>query len=140
MEPLHITEFASKRYFEKLRQLQEPAAEGSSTAATPTSNVPELPEALQGQTFTLPLGRQRTAETEHAALALRPSEQKKRSLGHDLTTLRTQRRPTFIGSFGALRSKVNVIQKTPSVVEHHEEILAADPTAAIRYVRCTCYL
>ncbi|RQM06106.1 hypothetical protein DH86_00003351 [Scytalidium sp. 3C] len=72
-------------------------------------------------TFTLPLGhpRQRHAHPE----PLKASEQKKRSLGHDLTSSRTaQRRPTFSGSFGSLRSRV--IHKSPrSSIEHQDEVL-----------------
>jgi hypothetical protein len=133
MDPLHITEFASERYFSKLRQLNS-QTEGSATTSSSTDVVPELPEALRAPSFTLPLRRQRSAESDHAVPALRPSEQKKRSLGHDLTPLRTQRRPTLVGGFGALRSKINVTYKPISVVEHQEAIRAADPTAAIRYV------
>ena len=139
MDPLHITEFASPRYFNKLRQLNENAENAenatSSTAApapAPVLQASDLPTSVQAPTFTLPLGRQRSADNE-IFLALRPSKQNKRSLGHDLTTLRTTRRPSFAGSFGRLRSQVNVIHKTPSIVEHHEEILAADPTAPLTY-------
>jgi len=134
MDPLHITEFASPRYFSKLKQLNENAENTASSSAAPASalEVPGLPPSLQAPTFTLPLGRQRSADSE-ISLALRPSEQKKRSLGHDLTALRTQRRPSFTGSFGRLRSQVNVIHKSPSIVEHREEILAADPTAPLMY-------
>ncbi|TVY81897.1 hypothetical protein LSUE1_G002872 [Lachnellula suecica] len=132
MDPLHITEFASERYFSKLKQLNQNAENAASTSQNPAPapNVPVLPSSLQAPTFTLPLGRQRSADSE-ISLALRPSEQKKRSLGHDLTALRTQRRPNFTGSFGRLRSQVNVIHKSPSIVEHREEILAEDPTAAV---------
>jgi hypothetical protein len=131
MDPLHITEFASERYFSKLKQLNE-NAEGSSSAGSAAAAVPDVPAELQAATFTLPLGRQRSAEAGHPALTLRPSDQKKRSLGHDLTTLRTQRRPNFAGGFGRLTSKVHVVHKSPSIVEHHEELLAEDPTAAIK--------
>jgi hypothetical protein len=136
MDPLHITEFASAKYFEKLKQLNERAenASSSSPSAGPAAaaTVPPLP--LQAPTFTLPLGRQRSHDNDAAPLALRPSEQKKRSLGHDLTALRTQRRPSFSGSFGSLRSKVTVIHKVPSIVEHREDILAEDPTAPLQFV------
>jgi hypothetical protein len=132
MDPLHITEFASERYFEKLRRLNESnenaSSAGAATAAAATTAVPTEPPLLEGPTFTLPLGRQRSLDNDTVPLALRPSDQKKRSLGHDLTALRTQRRPTFSGSFGALRSKVTVTHKAPSVVEHHEDVLAEDPT------------
>lgn len=137
MDPLHITEFASPRYFSKLKQLNENAENAASSPASsaPTPSVPEAPQSLQApaHTFTLPLGRQRSADSE-ISLALRPSEQKKRSLGHDLTALRTQRRPSFTGSFGRLRSHVNVVNKSPSIVEHREEILAEDPSAPLMYV------
>jgi hypothetical protein len=136
MDPLHITEFASERYFEKLRRLNESnenanSPSGSAAAATPAT-VPAEPPLLEGPTFTLPLGRQRSHDSDSAPLALRPSDQKKRSLGHDLTALRTQRRPTFSGSFGSLRSKVTVIHKAPSVVQ--EDVLAEDPTTPHMYV------
>ncbi|CAG8974604.1 hypothetical protein HYALB_00004402 [Hymenoscyphus albidus] len=128
MDPLHITEFASERYFSKLRQLNEPAdASSSSVPATP--EIP--PELAQQTTFTLPLGRQRSADNEHATLVLRPSEQKKRSLGHDLTGLRTSRRPSFTGGFGALRSRVTVTHKPTTINEHHDELRAQDPNAKI---------
>ncbi|EPE26876.1 hypothetical protein GLAREA_02790 [Glarea lozoyensis ATCC 20868] len=129
MDPLHITEFASERYFSKLRQLDGQAEPAAATASS-TTNVPELPAALRAPTFTLPLRRQRSAESDNAAPALRPSDQKKRSLGHDLTPLRTQRRPILGGGLGALRSKISVTQKPISVGEHQQAILAADPTAA----------
>ncbi len=131
MDPLHITEFASERYFEKLRRLNESnenAAASSSSPAATTTTVPAEPPLLEGPTFTLPLGRQRSHDNDTAPLALRPSEQKKRSLGHDLTALRTQRRPTFSGSFGSLRSKVTVIHKAPLSSAHNEDVLVGDPT------------
>lgn len=137
MDPLHLTEFASERYFSKLRQLNENPDHASSSSAnstvTTTATVSPLPP-IHSNTFTLPLGRQRSLDNEAPPLVLRPSDQKKRSLGHDLSTLRTQRRPSFSGSFGSLRSKVTIIHKSPSIVEHHEEILAANPTAAPTYV------
>lgn len=119
MDPLHITEFASARYFEKLNQLNEQAAQNAASSPGP-ADAPNLPP----NTFILPLGNPRQRLVDEEPLPLRPSEQKKRSLGHDLTSLRTQRRPTFAGSFGRLTSKVNVIHKTPTIVEHHEHILA----------------
>jgi hypothetical protein len=140
MDPLHLTEFASERYFEKLRRLNDsneianpPSSGPAAVAATATATVtvPAEPPLLEGPTFTLPLGRQRSHDSDNAPLTLRPSDQKKRSLGHDLTALRTQRRPTFSGSFGSLRSKVTVIHKAPSVVQ--EDVLAEDPTTPHMY-------
>jgi len=62
MDPLHITEFASERYFEKLRRLNESnenanSSSGPATAAATTTTVPVEPSLLEGPTFTLPLGR-----------------------------------------------------------------------------------
>ena len=138
MDPLHITEFASERYFEKLRRLNESnenaASSSSADPATATPIAPPEPPLLEGPTFTLPLGRARSNDNDTSTLVLRPSEQKKRSLGHDLTALRTQRRPTFSGSFGSLRSKVTVTSKAPTIIEH-QEVLAEDPTATPMYAR-----
>ena len=127
MDPLHITEFASERYFSKLRQLNENAANAASSSAGPVATIPPQP-SLQAPTFTLPLGNPRHRNVDNESLALRPSDQKKRSLGHDLTSLRTQRRPTFSGSFGSLRSKVTVIHKAPSIIEQHEDLFAEEQT------------
>lgn len=137
MDPLHITEFGSDRYFSKLRQLDESAqnAASPSSSASPhaqaTSGDVLPPPVSPGSTFTLPLGRQRSLDNELPPLALRPSEAKKRSLGHDLTSLRTQRRPTFAGSFGRLSSKVNVTHKIPSIAELS---IAEDPSLPLTYV------
>lgn len=149
MDPLHITEFASERYFSKLRQLNEhPDHHASSattttttttttTSSTTTSTTPgtstttdhlstDLPPPLLAPTFTLPLGNPRQRDADLGPIPIRTSDQKKRSLGHDLSSLRTQRRPSFSGSFGSLRSKVSVIHKTPTIVEHYEHILATE--------------
>lgn len=124
MDPLHITEFASERYFSKLNQLGDNAQNtGTSAGPAAAQNIPQ-PPSNQQPTFILPLGNPRQRHLDDEALPLRPSDQKKRSLGHDLASLRTQRRPSFAGSFGRLTSKVNVIHKTPTIVEHHEHILA----------------
>jgi hypothetical protein len=131
MEPLHITEFASERYFSKLKQLNENAENGSSPAAVHTSVGPAaitnpLPSIPQS-TFILPLGNPRQRDAEPDIYPLKPSDQKKRSLGHDLTSLRTdQRRPKFMGSFGRLSSKVTVTQKIPSIVEVQEHIAVVE--------------
>jgi hypothetical protein len=180
MDPLHITEFASERYFTKLRQLNEQAenaanaataataapgsssgAAGSTTTTTTittsiptapittatapttasasastsaiTSHPPPLP-VQPPHTFVLPLGNPRHRDADIGLVPARTSDQKKRSLGHDLTSLRTQRRPSFSGSFGSLRSKVSVIHKTPTIVEHYEHIRAEQDGLPQMYV------
>ena len=133
MDPLHLTEFASERYFSKLKQLDSNEESGSSsTQPAAAANVPPSPSLPS--TFTLPLGNPRQRHAENEPPYLKPSEQKKRSLGHDLTSLRTQRRPSFSGSFGRLHSKVTVIHKTPTIVEHREHILAEEEGASHRCV------
>lgn len=136
MDPLHITEFASEKYFSKLRQLREAPNQTSTIASSSTAETAiaaPIPPA-HAHTFILPLGRQRSHENETPPLALRPRDQKKRSLGHDLSALRTQRRPSFSGSLGSLRSKVTVIHKQASIQEHQEEILAENPAEALSLV------
>jgi hypothetical protein len=134
MDPLHITEFASARYFEKLNQLNEQNAQNAASSAGPADAPNLLPQpSLPPNTFVLPLGNPRQRLVDEEPLPLRPSEQKKRSLGHDLTSLRTQRRPTFAGSFGRLTSKVNVIHKTPTIVEHQEHIIAISEAEGVHH-------
>lgn len=162
MDPLHITEFASERYFSKLRQLNEQSENAaaaanaatapgsssgaagstltttltaSSTSSTTATLPPALPLPLQPpNTFVLPLGNPRNREADVGPVPARNSDQKKRSLGHDLSSLRTQRRPSFSGSFGSLRSKVSVIHKTPTIVEHYEHIRAEQEGLPQMYV------
>ena len=124
MDPLHITEFASERYFSKLKELNKDAENAATSAGPDIANNVPLPPLLQGNSFILPLGKQRPTDNE--AIPFRPSDQKKRSLGHDLSSLRTQRRPTFTGSLGSLRSKVAVVNKTPTIGQHYEHILAEE--------------
>jgi hypothetical protein len=133
MDPLHLTEFASERYFSKLKQLNSHEDNDSSTQPAAAANLPPPPSLPS--TFTLPLGNPRHRDAEDESPHLKPSEQKKRSLGHDLTSLRTQRRPSFSGSFGRLHSKVNVIHKIPTIVEHREAIVATvEGTSSFRCV------
>lgn len=139
MDPLHITEFASERYFSKLKQLRSNEDNGSSSTQPAAAADVSLPPPIQPATFTLPLGNPRFRHDELEPPHLRPSDQKKRSLGHDLTSLRTTRRPSFSGSFGRLHSKVNVIHKTPTIVEHREQILAEKETDSLRCVLSPLY-
>jgi len=128
MDPLHITEFASERYFSKLRQLNGNAENADSAASASAPATTTYTQTPPPQTFDLPLIL-RQQPIVHEPIPLRPSDQKKRSLGHDLTSLRTQRRPSFTGSFGSLRAKYTVVHKTPTVptlVEHHEQIVAEE--------------
>ncbi|ROT40103.1 F-box domain-containing protein [Sodiomyces alkalinus F11] len=103
MDPPHITEFASERYFTKLNQLSEPSSSqdprGSgfspvNSCVLPTSQIPP-------STFILPLRASKAAETANDGP--RPSDQKPR------------------GRFFSLRSKVPLLNgKQNQVVEQRE--------------------
>jgi hypothetical protein len=108
MEPLHITEFASPRYFDKLRSLNEVAENAS---AQPPTEPAEGPSQTQTSTLTLqirdqrplpqhPLPQRRRRSDDN----VKPSDQKRRILGHDLSALRNQRPSTF--GFANVRSKI----------------------------------
>jgi hypothetical protein len=125
MDPLHITEFASPRYFDKLKTLAE---------AAENANVPQpapAPASGPSQTvpFSLPIGnpRPQPGRRRRSDDTVRSGDHKKRALGHDLTTLRT-RRPSFATSIASFRSKVATIHRTPSTfVEHEEFIFQEEP-------------
>jgi len=137
MDPLHITEFASERYFSKLRQLNGNAETAGPAAGSASESTTSTQPPVQSQTFDLPLIL-RQQPIVHEPIPLRPSDQKKRSLGHDLTSLRTQRRPSFTGSFGSLRAKYTVVHKAPTVpilVEHHEQMVAEEGGVHPGYVQ-----
>ncbi|KAG9246310.1 hypothetical protein BJ878DRAFT_533312 [Calycina marina] len=124
MDPLHITEFASDRYYNKLKQLNANAQNGTPSAA-PAAETASTTQT-EPQTYDLPLVLRQHSDL-HEPIPLRPSDQKKRSLGHDLTSLRTHRRPSFTGSLGSLRARYTTVHKTPAVpilVENHEHIIA----------------
>lgn len=119
MDPLSVTEFASERYFSKLRALNE-ASEHASETSTSTSTQNQL------QTFVLPIGHSRPSLHDRRGTSEEgiQAEHKKRSIGHDLFTFNKQRRP----SLGGFRSKVTIINKSPNVyVEHHEDVFAEEP-------------
>lgn len=73
MDPPHITEFASKRYFEKLSQLNvnQTQAKTAESSAAATANV-STTTTLHSSTFILPLRESKTADAQS-----KPLEQKK---------------------------------------------------------------
>ncbi|XWW93207.1 hypothetical protein V2A60_001137 [Cordyceps javanica] len=74
MDPPHITEFASKRYFEKLNQLnanRPQTEEGKPSSSAASTNV-HAPATLPPSTFILPL-----RESKIADALCKPVEQKK---------------------------------------------------------------
>jgi hypothetical protein len=130
MDPLHITEFASPRYFDKLKSLNEVA----DNANVPPPPLNAGPANAQAGTFTLPIGnpRPQPARRRRSDDTARSQEAKKRSLGHDLSSLRVERRPSFALSIASFRNKVSLHHRPTattttthiqhSFVEHDEFI------------------
>jgi hypothetical protein len=124
MEPLHITEFASPRYFDKLRSLNE-AAENAN--AQQPAEATEGSSQTQTGTLTLqirdqrPLPQRRRRSDDN----VRPSDQKRRTLGHDLTGLRNQRRPSF--GFASVRSKILGHKGSSTYVDHDGYVYDEEP-------------
>lgn len=129
MDPSHITEFASPRYFDKLRSLAEAAENAAHNDGTATTT------ASQPATFTLPLGnpRPQPARRRRSDDTARSGDAKKRSLGHDLSSLRTQRRPSFALSIASFRNKVSLHHKSPSATVEHDEFIFAEEPAQEKY-------
>jgi hypothetical protein len=129
MEPLHITEFASPRYFDKLRSLNE-AAENAS--AQPPAEPTEGPSQTQTSTLTLqirdqrPLPQRRRRSDDN----VRPSDQKRRILGHDLSALRNQRTSSF--GFASVRSKILGGHKGSSTYVDHDGYLYDEEQPKLR--------
>jgi hypothetical protein len=108
MDPFHITEFASKRYFDKLRQLNDSAGANRDAAdggrgspaldSTTSSVVPIIPPTL-----TLPLGRPRPLVVERSPLH-RPEKRHnfRRSLG--VFTAKRESRTKTSNSFRSVSS------------------------------------
>lgn len=123
-----MTEFSSPRYFEKLRSLNEAAAAAAAANATVSTSNPVAPST----TFSLPIhpkpryGRRRRSDE-----TARSGDAKKRSLGHDLTALRSQnRKPSFSLSISSFRSKLSLGTSTHKSsgahVEHVEAVFDDD--------------
>ncbi|KAI9738539.1 MAG: hypothetical protein M1818_005436 [Claussenomyces sp. TS43310] len=126
MDPLHITEFASPRYFDKLKSLNE-APENTSGArispGAPATTTTDHPPT-HTTTFTIPIGnpRPQTGRRRRSDDTVRSGDKKKRSLGHDPASQRSQRRPSFALSIATFRAKVAISQPKSSqaYVEHDE--------------------
>lgn len=74
MDPLHITEFASNRYFEKLSQLRDASETQQEGHAVEGPSIP--PPPLPQSTFILPLRESKTAEVEEPVI-IKPGDQKR---------------------------------------------------------------
>ena len=72
MDPLHITEFASDRYFQKLEQLQDTSGNHQQQEHAAEGPVATPPPLLQS-TFILPLRESQVAEES----SIKPPEQKR---------------------------------------------------------------
>lgn len=127
------TEFGSDEYFRKQRALEQAA----NAAAAAAQNVSPLLNRehihTRPPTFTLAIGHPRppTGKRRASQDAVKPSDQKIRSVGHDLSTTRNERRPNFSRPLAGLRSKVPAIQKP--FAGHYDDPLAEEPIKR-RYV------
>jgi hypothetical protein len=110
MDPLHITEFASDRYFEKLNQIRDaqPGASGSSTQQQDGN-------ALEGSTaqgpFILPLRGAHAIETEDVVFA-KPLDQKVKEKSRFLSF-----RSRILHSKAQTSSSTEHVERRPSVAE-----------------------
>lgn len=121
MEPLHITEFASPRYFDKLRSLNEATENANSNPPAEASNGP----SHANNTLTLPirdLPRPLAQRRRRSDDNVRPSDQKRRVIGHDLAPPRTERRPSFAG-FASIKSKISGGHKFSSAYVGHGDYI-----------------
>jgi len=92
MDPPHITEFASERYFNKLNQINEPGSQvlsGSTSANGQTAVQPVAPIQAQS-TFILPL---RTSKSESESRPPEPKKEKKGLFGLRSKLLHSKQAP-----------------------------------------------
>lgn len=129
MERLHLTEFASPQYFEKLRSL-EGAADHANASQAPVAG-PAAAAASQPSTFTLPLGNPRppTGRRRRSNETVRSNDGKRRSLGLDLISFGKHRKPSFTTSMPAFRFKSSLVSKaqSPPSIEHDEFLYEEEP-------------
>jgi hypothetical protein len=123
MEPLHITEFASPRYFDKLRSLNEGAEGANDNALAETASG-----SSQTQTLTLPIREHHAQRRRRSDDNVRPSDQKRRVVGHDPIPLRADRRPSFV-SFKFKNPLAHKVQATDAV---HDDFVVVHRTRRAR--------
>ncbi|OTA54333.1 hypothetical protein K449DRAFT_338857 [Hypoxylon sp. EC38] len=125
MDPPHITEFASQRYFEKLKQLSESKEQPQDAVAHPHDG----PVAAESSTFILPIGRAKSidhtshdvhkTEKRRTNFSFRTILPSRSSVDHDtrrLSTETTKRKGTpFDQLFLALPNelKIQIIASLP---------------------------
>jgi len=111
MEPIHITEFASDRYFEKLNQIRDAQA-----APGGPSTQPQDRNALEASTphgpFILPLRGAHAVEAEEAVLT-RPVDQKVKEKSRFHLSFRTR----ILQSKSQTSSNTEQVERRPSVAE-----------------------
>lgn len=116
------TEFGSDEFFRKQRALEQAAA--AHNASSSTTGEPSVARP----TFNLPLGQSRPPIGKRRASndATKPSDQKLRSVGHDLSSTRNHRRPSFTKPLAGIRSKVPTLHK-PFAGQLNDISLAEEP-------------
>ncbi|KAJ9164755.1 F-box domain-containing protein [Coniochaeta hoffmannii] len=120
MEPIHITEFASDRYFEKLNQIRDAQA-----APGGPSTQPQDRNALEASTphgpFILPLRGAHAVEAEEAVLT-RPVDQKVKEKSRFHLSFRTR----ILQSKSQTSSNTEQVERRPSVAESTKQSLPFD--------------
>ncbi|KAL1883852.1 hypothetical protein VTK73DRAFT_7640 [Phialemonium thermophilum] len=115
MDPLHITEFASNRYFEKLAQLRDASASQQGHAVEGPSSPPQpLPQSE----FILPLRGSRTEEEERF---VKPVDQKRHDKSRFLSF-----RSKILPSRASSVSSTEHIERRPSIAESTKQGLPFD--------------
>ncbi|KAJ2977131.1 hypothetical protein NQ176_g4548 [Zarea fungicola] len=116
MDPPHITEFASKRYFEKLNQLNASQTHNGNAESSTSATLHSTTTTLPSSTFILPLRESKTTETKVV-------EQKKdksrffsiRSIRHSKTTSATAGPSNDVDSLAIPHAAATVDATTASI-------------------------
>jgi hypothetical protein len=120
MDPLHITEFASDRYFEKLNQIRDAqAAPGGSSTQQQDGHALEV-STPQGP-FILPLRGAHAVETEEVVVT-KPVDQKVKEKSRFLSF-----RSRILHSKSQTSSSTEQVERRPSVAESTKQRCVPSP-------------
>lgn len=124
------TEFGSDEFFRKQRALEQAAIAAAQNASPSTAGEPTVARS----TFILPLGHPRppTGKRRASQDASKPNDLKVRSIGHELSSTRNERRPSFARPFAGIKSKVPTLHK-PFAGQLYDGRLVEE-SAKVKYV------
>jgi hypothetical protein len=120
MEPLHITEFASERYFEKLNQLNRTGHEEVNDGSSAIPPVPPIPA-----TFILPIRGSQSGDLEDASA--RQADQRRHEKSRFLSF-----RSKILHSKAPSASSTDLLDRRPSYADSTRQRFASHPTPACR--------